>query len=240
MAFLDFIPNSKLWKRKLKRAALAHGVVLVHGFDPTVDGIGTEARDQIVLVQKSYHLEQNGKLDVETRNLLNRFPDPAANGKWTPNGTGQPSHLTPSGALAYWARETAQYAWRYTEGGARFEIVDNKIHNPRQNGLWSDCSSGVTDLYWLAGLPDPNGLGYNGQGYTGTLIVHGKSAPSFAALPTGGMVFYSTNGQTSTHVAMKIDGSNVWSHGGDPGPSLIPYNYRSDIFAYRDHSEMWK
>ncbi len=36
--------------------------------------------------------------------------------------------------------------------------------------LTTDCSGFVTLCYFLAGAPDPNGLGYSGQGYTGTLL----------------------------------------------------------------------
>src|SRR5258705_2074988 len=39
-------------------------------------------------------------------------------------------------------------------------------------GLTMDCSESVTLLCKLAGLDDPNGLRYNGSGYTGTLLDH--------------------------------------------------------------------
>lgn len=35
-----------------------------------------------------------------------------------------------------------------------------------------DCSESVTCLCKWAGLHDPNGLGYDGQGFTGTLLGH--------------------------------------------------------------------
>lgn len=38
--------------------------------------------------------------------------------------------------------------------------------------LHIDCSGYVTDCYSWAGAPDPNGEGYNGLGYTGTLLEH--------------------------------------------------------------------
>src|SRR5919204_3623303 len=38
--------------------------------------------------------------------------------------------------------------------------------------LTTDCSGFVTLCYYLAGAPDPNGLGYDGQGWTGTLLRH--------------------------------------------------------------------
>lgn len=39
--------------------------------------------------------------------------------------------------------------------------------------MTTDCSGFATLAYKFAGAPDPNGLGYNGQGYTGTLLQHG-------------------------------------------------------------------
>ena len=38
--------------------------------------------------------------------------------------------------------------------------------------LTTDCSGFVTLCYYLAGAPDPNGLGYSGEGWTGTLLGH--------------------------------------------------------------------
>src|SRR5487761_1876494 len=35
-----------------------------------------------------------------------------------------------------------------------------------------DCSESVTLMFRLAGLRDPNGLGYDGEGYTGTMLTH--------------------------------------------------------------------
>lgn len=53
----------------------------------------------------------------------------------------------------------------------------------------NDCSGTVTLCYKLAGAPDPNGLGYSGQGYTGTLVDHGKQI-SLAQVKPGDVVIY--------------------------------------------------
>lgn len=45
---------------------------------------------------------------------------------------------------------------------------------PRKLPMTTDCSGFATLAYKDAGAPDPNGLGYNGQGYTGTLLTHGE------------------------------------------------------------------
>ena len=46
--------------------------------------------------------------------------------------------------------------------------------------LTTDCSGFVTVCYFLAGAPDPNGLDYSGEGWTGTLLrnlEHGRLPP---------------------------------------------------------------
>jgi cell wall-associated NlpC family hydrolase len=42
----------------------------------------------------------------------------------------------------------------------------------RRLPLTTDCSGFVTLCYFLAGAPDPNGLDYSGEGWTGTLLRH--------------------------------------------------------------------
>lgn len=44
-------------------------------------------------------------------------------------------------------------------------------HHPYKLPLHFDCSGSVTDCYsWTGKVPDPNDEGYNGEGYTGTLL----------------------------------------------------------------------
>src|ERR671937_861159 len=49
--------------------------------------------------------------------------------------------------------------------------------------LTTDCSGFVTLCYYLAGAPDPNGLGYSGEGWTGTLLRHLPHIGHAAARP---------------------------------------------------------
>lgn len=62
---------------------------------------------------------------------------------------------------------TAMYGYtkrgsiHYTQGWLRMEGVKNKLKPPAYPH-WEDCSSFATWCYWVAGLKDPNGLGYNG------------------------------------------------------------------------------
>lgn len=45
---------------------------------------------------------------------------------------------------------------------------------PKALPLITDCSGFATLAYKSAGAPDPNGAGYDGTGYTGTLMKHGR------------------------------------------------------------------
>ncbi len=46
------------------------------------------------------------------------------------------------------------------------------IPRTRSLPLTTDCSGFVTLCYFLAGAADPNGLAYDGDGWTGTLLRH--------------------------------------------------------------------
>lgn len=78
----------------------------------------------------------------------------------------------------------------------------------------------------MAGLKDPNGLGYNGFGYTGTLIQNGKRV-SASNLKPGDLVFYGRHG--ISHVAIYVGSGRVVSHGSESGPLLLSTYYRNDL-----------
>lgn len=87
----------------------------------------------------------------------------------------------------------------------------------------TDCSGFVTLCYQLAGARDPNGLGYNGEGYTGTLLEHGETIPLWQAKP-GDLVIWGWF--PGHHVAVIVDVSNpadvlLVSHGREQGPELV-------------------
>jgi hypothetical protein len=92
-----------------------------------------------------------------------------------------------------------------------------------------DCSEGVTCLCKWAGLRDPNGLHYNGQGYTGTLLAHLPHYRDPSKAKVGALcVFGPGNGD---HVAMVMEpGSDplMWSHGSEAGPYLVRWSAERD------------
>ena len=110
---------------------------------------------------------------------------------------------------------------RYTQSGQRMQGIREHIRPPRFP-QFEDCSSFATWCYWAAGGPDPNGLNYNGQGYTGTQIAHGVECPNPRP---GDLVFYGPSHSSINHVAVYVGNGNVVSHGQETGPSLYRMDY---------------
>lgn len=117
--------------------------------------------------------------------------------------------------IVNWARWGVDHrsGFTYTEGPQRMEGIGHPgvpCH--------ADCSAFVTLCYNWAGAPDPNGLGYNGTGYTGTLLAHGTPISKEQAIP-GDVVVYGPG--TGWHTALIVEGGAdplTVSHGeqGDP------------------------
>lgn len=87
--------------------------------------------------------------------------------------------------------------------------------------LTTDCSGFVTLCYKLAGAPDPNGLDYNGQGYTGTLLEHGRHIP-LAEVEPGDVIVYGPG--TGWHTAIIVEAGKdplTVSHGQESEPAYV-------------------
>jgi hypothetical protein len=104
----------------------------------------------------------------------------------------------------------------------------------------ADCSSSVTIIYHAAGLRDPNGRGYDGYGYTGTLLAHGRHVTRNRIQPLD-LVFYGSSSArpgfpagAPTHVAMVMDGQGaIFTFGSEPGPVFRRIDYRNDLHSIR-------
>jgi hypothetical protein len=122
----------------------------------------------------------------------------------------------------------------YTQGPQRMQGVREQIR-PDAVPSYEDCSSFATWCYWVAGAPDPNGLGYNGTGYTGTQVSHGRGV-GLAGRNPGDLIFYGSSWSSTTHVALVAqDTRYVVSHGSEGGPYYCAYDYRSDIVGVRSY-----
>ena len=85
-----------------------------------------------------------------------------------------------------------------------------------------DCSESVTLICRLAGLDDPNGNGYNGRGFTGTLLDNLKHYTSPLAADVGALVVFGPG--TGDHVCMvRKRGRDplLFSHGMERGPFYV-------------------
>lgn len=200
------------------------------GFSPL---FGIFAVRALKKFQKRVGLRPDGEYGPRTHNALVRAGGFDAYGaklmasvKVTTDAERRRSMIT-SAAFYCYAR-----AWdiHYTQGAMRMQGVRQRIRLPNYP-RWEDCSSWVTWLYWQAGVKrDPNGLGYNGYGYTGTLARTGRvtSNPE-----PGDLVFYGP--APYRHVAVYVGGGRAIGHGSESGPHLLPVHYRSDFSHYRSY-----
>jgi peptidoglycan hydrolase-like protein with peptidoglycan-binding domain len=104
--------------------------------------------------------------------------------------------------------------FNYTEGPQRMA----QVRGPGTGAIFADCSAFVTYCYSWAGVSDPNGLGYNGTGYTGTLLAHGTPI-TLAQVQPGDVIVYGPG--TGWHTALIVEAGPdplTVSHGqqGDP------------------------
>jgi hypothetical protein len=106
----------------------------------------------------------------------------------------------------------------------------------------TDCSAFVTLCYKAAGAPDPNGLNYNGSGYTGTLwprgFFVGKNTKD--AMPAD-LAFFGLDPSPRgtpipTHVALYIGGGQVIEFGSTP-IAQNPIAGRSDFIGFRRYTD---
>jgi len=102
------------------------------------------------------------------------------------------------------------------------------IHRRRKLPLNTDCSGFATLCYAWAGADDPNGLGYSGQGYTGTLLQHMKAISASAVQPGDLVVWGPSPGH---HVAIVLQAGSdplLCSHGQEKGPIEIRFSVESE------------
>lgn len=131
-------------------------------------------------------------------------------------------------------------ALRYTQGPQRWQgIAEGRVAARGRFPTRADCSSFATWCLWNGlkhrfGVRDTvNGQAWRG-GYTGTMLSHGKPVRSQANWLLADLVLYGVPGNPATqHVAILVGGGWVISHGSDPGPYKMRWNYRSDVIGVR-------
>ncbi|HEY1248642.1 MAG TPA: peptidoglycan-binding domain-containing protein [Nitrososphaera sp.] len=107
----------------------------------------------------------------------------------------------------------------------------DKLRSPQTLPWYTDCSEFVTTLYCWAGAPDPNGLNYNGQGYTGTLLDHGISIAIYNA-KVGDVVVWGSWPGHHTALIYSVNDRNdpdICSHGSDSGPKVLSMSVETAV-----------
>lgn len=169
--------------------------------------------------------------------------DATAQGTSGPSGGAAPTAYTAPGSItsstplrdsvcsaALQAANEPQGTYQYAEGLGARPYPPNLFGPPTPVKL--DCSSFVTLCYKYAGAPDPNGLGYSGQGYTGTLLMKGHVTQT---PQPGDLAFWSN----PDHVALYVGSGQIVEFGAPPGPgesSVTSENaYHSRFLGYRSY-----
>ncbi len=85
-----------------------------------------------------------------------------------------------------------------------------------------DCSEAVTLLCRLAGLADPNGMGYNGYGFTGSMLKNLKHYTNPLSADVGAIVIFGPgDGDHACMVRKHGKDPLLFSHGTERGPYFI-------------------
>lgn len=106
------------------------------------------------------------------------------------------------------------------------------LHNPHKLPLYTDCSGFATDCYKWAGAPDPNGLNYNGQGFTGSLLNHMHQIDRSQLRPGDLIVYEAFPG---VHVTIYIGGGKCISQGSEPDPKEFTLEGMQHAFSAPTH-----
>lgn len=202
---------------------------------PPTGMYGPGTRKAVRKFQEKHHLHPDGEYGPETHREMVRWHHFDDYGEWLLAHT--KVGPTKAQVAQRTMRATGFYvvnrrgAIHYTQGPMRMQGVRQKLHPP-QYPRWEDCSSMATWFTYVAGVPDPNGLGYDGFGYTGTQILHGVEVTRSDA-KVGDLVFYGRARNAISHVAMYVGNGMVVSHGSEGGPYYIPIRYRTDMQMIR-------
>jgi hypothetical protein len=118
------------------------------------------------------------------------------------------SFLSAKAELVNWAEVRPMSTAHLTESQLRDRLDAGKT-------ITTDCSETVTLMFRLAGLQDPNGLRYDGYGYTGDMLEHLEHFTDWGKVHPGTLIVFGD--YPGVHVVMVTEpaGSDplVYSHG---------------------------
>jgi len=143
-------------------------------------------------------------------------------------------HTTPDQRIRKNMLLAAQYWYSHRSQIAYSQYRPFQLGRPPWVPSRWDCSAFVTNVFYAGGAPDPNGRGYDRQGYTGTLSAHGVRS-TLSDLDLMDLIFYGSSRRgtaafpygSATHVAALYAGNGkVYSLGSYP-MGYYDWNYRS-------------
>ena len=91
------------------------------------------------------------------------------------------------------------------------------------DGITCDCSESITFMYRMCKLEDPNGLNYDGDGFTGTMLAYLPHFENVSEAHAGTIVVFGDYPGVHAIMVVVPDGSDplCFSHGGPGGPTMI-------------------
>lgn len=122
--------------------------------------------------------------------------------------------------LLYWSK------WAVEHKAKIFYEEERPFHLGARLPWINDCSATFTNIYYLAGAPDPNGFNFNGYGNTASLAMNGQMVQA-EHVRIGDAVIYYEGGFSqwdSVHVAILVDDEPnplTMSHGQSSEPSFV-------------------
>jgi hypothetical protein len=97
----------------------------------------------------------------------------------------------------------------------------------------TDCSGSIIGANFAAGAPDPSGLRYNGQGYTGSFLTHLDHVAAVSVRESDIVVFGAYPGLHAVAVLSPGSDPEIFTHGheGQPDdPRQMPLSYMTQYF----------
>lgn len=190
---------------------------------------GPAAVKQLQKFQHAHGIKADGVLGENTLRKLGPFFDGYAFLLYE----GYPPSKSKAEAIRN--RQVAYFLWAYAHRAQIHYLERRPIDHekqPQHLPVWEDCSGFFTKSAFAAGYPsDPNGLDWNGQGYTGTLSRNGKTV-SISKCQPGDAAFYFPPwpyGHVVGILARKGTDVRVCSHGSEGGPFILDLSYRNDF-----------